>query len=200
MRTPVWMLAIGAGLVALLVLVAVLQYRWVGQVSDAERQRLHASAVTSADRFAADFDGELTRLFLAVQADHAGQTSVDGAALAGAEARWRATTAFSAMLGDTYVLHLDGAPALQKLDGDHLTPSAWPAALAPLRTALAADAAQTSDRTPLFVRALNIQSAIPALVVPIVPPTLVIRRDASPPPKPLPGSGPARRSCRRSPS
>ena len=45
----------------LLPLLAVLQYRWIGQVSEAERDRLESSLRVASDHFASDFDAELTR-------------------------------------------------------------------------------------------------------------------------------------------
>jgi signal transduction histidine kinase len=53
-------------LVGLLLLVlpvlAVLQYRWIGEVSAAERDRLERSLRLESDRFAAEFDAEFSRL------------------------------------------------------------------------------------------------------------------------------------------
>jgi signal transduction histidine kinase len=49
-------------LLILLPLLAVLQYRWIGEVSAAERDRLESSLRVASDRFAADFEGEFSRL------------------------------------------------------------------------------------------------------------------------------------------
>jgi signal transduction histidine kinase len=46
----------------LLPLLAVLQYRWIGEVSAAERDRLESSLRLASDHFASDFDSELARL------------------------------------------------------------------------------------------------------------------------------------------
>ena len=55
-----------AVLIALLLIVlplfAILQYRWIGEVSAAERDRLETSLRDSSSRFAADFDQELGRI------------------------------------------------------------------------------------------------------------------------------------------
>ena len=48
-------------------LLAFLQYRWLGQVSDAERQRLRQTWQSAADRLTADFDREIGRVFLHFQ-------------------------------------------------------------------------------------------------------------------------------------
>ena len=49
-------------LLILLPVLAVFQYRWIGEVSAAERDRLESSLRVSSDRFAADFEGEFSRL------------------------------------------------------------------------------------------------------------------------------------------
>ncbi|MDE3153927.1 MAG: HAMP domain-containing histidine kinase [Acidobacteriota bacterium] len=169
MRTPAWMLVAGGGLMALLVLTAILQYRWVGQVSDAERDRLHASATTAADRFANDFDGELTRLFAALQVPQADLDAGGGHALAQGVARWGATASFPRLPGDIYVVRLDRTTALLKLDGatGRLAAAPWPASLAPLQAA-------TAGGAHTLVRALDLQSLVPALVVPVLPSRVVI--------------------------
>ncbi len=52
-----------AVLLLLLPLLATLQYQWIGQVSEADRQRLRASLFSSTERFAGDFNAELARVF-----------------------------------------------------------------------------------------------------------------------------------------
>jgi len=54
-------------LVVLLPLLAFLQYRWIGQLSDAERERMQANLLAMMSRFSLDFDGELARTFMAFQ-------------------------------------------------------------------------------------------------------------------------------------
>lgn len=56
-----------AVLAAVLAVLGTLQYRWVGQVADAERQRMHAGMAFAAHHFSDDFDHELTRIFFAFQ-------------------------------------------------------------------------------------------------------------------------------------
>ena len=52
------------GLLALLTLVAVLQYDWLGQVSRAEQERMRNTLRSAVDRFAEDFDRETARAFV----------------------------------------------------------------------------------------------------------------------------------------
>jgi len=54
-------------LLVLLPTLAILQYRWIGEVSAAERDRLETSLRVASDRFAYDFDSELARLSGAFQ-------------------------------------------------------------------------------------------------------------------------------------
>src|SRR5262245_39139055 len=51
-----------AGLLVLLPLMAILQYRWIGEVSEADRQRLQQTLNRLGMQFAEDFDRELLRV------------------------------------------------------------------------------------------------------------------------------------------
>src|SRR6185312_12853812 len=63
------LIAAVGGLLVALVLLATLQYRWVGQVGEAERARLQAGAHGRAEQLAQDFDREVTRAFALLQID-----------------------------------------------------------------------------------------------------------------------------------
>jgi hypothetical protein len=54
-------------LIALLGLLAFLQYRWLDAVSDAERTRLRAGTHERVVHFAREFDREITRVFVWLQ-------------------------------------------------------------------------------------------------------------------------------------
>jgi len=55
----VW--AAGLTMIGLLVILAVLQYRWLGELSSAEKLHMRDRMQSSATRFAREFDRELTR-------------------------------------------------------------------------------------------------------------------------------------------
>jgi signal transduction histidine kinase len=57
------LIALGGALIVL----GVLQYRWLGQLADSERQRMKASIEFAASHFSDEFDRELTRLFVPFQ-------------------------------------------------------------------------------------------------------------------------------------
>ncbi|MEA2695124.1 MAG: two-component system, OmpR family, phosphate regulon sensor histidine kinase PhoR [Acidobacteriota bacterium] len=144
-------------LALLLSLLAVLQYRWIGEVSRAERERLGAAP----DHFAEEFDRELTRAFLSFQpglAHSAGAAPAapttpttpvpPGIAVANRKAalvqqarRWRTQAPVPQLLRAIYVEErgADGALALSRLDpaGERFVPVPWPAGLQALRQRLA---------------------------------------------------------------
>jgi signal transduction histidine kinase len=64
-------------LLVLLPALAVLQYRWVGQVSTAERERMQRNLRTAAGQFRENFDGEIVRAVLSLQVGPA--TAMEGA-------------------------------------------------------------------------------------------------------------------------
>ncbi|HWJ56502.1 MAG TPA: hypothetical protein VNR90_09780, partial [Vicinamibacterales bacterium] len=60
---------ITAALFALMLVLAVLQWRWIGEVSAMERQRMLSSLQSAAARFADDFDREMARAALYFHAE-----------------------------------------------------------------------------------------------------------------------------------
>jgi signal transduction histidine kinase len=62
-RRTLWQLAVAAALLVLLATLATVQYRWLGDVSQAERERLRVGLRTRATEFAGDIDREVATLF-----------------------------------------------------------------------------------------------------------------------------------------
>ena len=56
MRRVPWLMIVAVALVALLGALATLQYRWLGDVSQAERERMRAGLQTRASDFSEAFD------------------------------------------------------------------------------------------------------------------------------------------------
>src|SRR5207248_2123730 len=56
-----------AALLVLLPLLAILQYRWIGEVSQAERRQLQEHLNQAGTQFVADFDRELNRVLTTFQ-------------------------------------------------------------------------------------------------------------------------------------
>jgi signal transduction histidine kinase len=129
---PLRPLVIVAALFALLVVLATVQYRWLGQVSDAERERLRAGMRARATEFSDEFDRELTRIYLAF---HVGLDVFDrnpGETLADACARAQNGAPVDGIIRAVYVLETRGpATVLLRFDpvARMLAPTEWPAEL-----------------------------------------------------------------------
>ncbi|MFM8395083.1 MAG: hypothetical protein ACKOB4_14275, partial [Acidobacteriota bacterium] len=132
---------VAAGLLMLLPLLAMMQYRLLGKVSEAERERRRASLQASADRFSVDFDQELIRAysaFLIAQAPATNAGSLAGnAELARARPRQSPPTAIAdssaniparavELLNNAYNRWHDTTAYPRLIDGVYLVQ--WPAA------------------------------------------------------------------------
>jgi len=68
-----------SALAAVLITLAVLQYRWIGEVSQAERERMQGSLSASVNQFRQEFNRELQQIALAFQPDNTTLNSRDWA-------------------------------------------------------------------------------------------------------------------------
>jgi signal transduction histidine kinase len=160
-------LAMAIALLGLIAMLATLQYKWLGRISDAERDRMRASLNTRAAGFAQDFDAELTRAFLLFQLEsHTAGTAAGR--LAVRYDRWQATARYPGLIKDVYVAGADSLlqrydPATRVLD-----PVVWPAALEPIRARLMSRPDPASPADAFFVRALPpvVWENVPALLIP----------------------------------
>jgi signal transduction histidine kinase len=182
LRPPLAVVAVA--LLGLIVLLAVLQYRWLGQISDAERAERRATLAAGALEFAQDFDREITRAYLLFQTDAQLAAPVDGEALADRFAarydRWQATARFPRILKDFYAFSQhqpdgDRQPReveLRRFDPAtrRLEPAEWPEGMRNWHEQLATPSWKESPSSAngFFIR--RIPSAIwesaPAIVVP----------------------------------
>ena len=126
---------------------AALQYRWTGEVSRAERERMRAGLELLAERYASDFDRELTRIFVELVPDG----PHDPSSTADRLARYRETAPFPELVRRVLLVdQANGEAAPQALDETTgtLSPAAWPAGLERLRRRLAASASPFGGRGP----------------------------------------------------
>ncbi|PYS17755.1 MAG: hypothetical protein DMG11_34365 [Acidobacteria bacterium] len=68
-KKPSLILILAAVLLVLLPLLAWLQYEWIGQVSEGDRERMNASLRRSSNQFREDFDREIARIFSMFQVE-----------------------------------------------------------------------------------------------------------------------------------
>src|SRR5678815_1768366 len=175
-RAP--MFAIAAALLGLIALLATLQYKWLGQISGAERERMTASLNQRATGFAQDVDREVTRAYLLFQLDPMSPEQGPAAGLLARYDRWLATARFPRMLKDVYLVSPetpDRPPQLQRLDvaTRFLEPAEWPGPLVAIRNVLSRETTPprgggpSAGATFLFRTTVPmVWPSVPAIVIP----------------------------------
>lgn len=97
------------------VLVAIfstLQYRWLGQVSGADREQMRRAINERAQAFAEEFDREVVTAAAPLAADGGIHANDAGAAMAERLERWRTASRFPALVRNIYVV--DGVTGDQR--------------------------------------------------------------------------------------
>ncbi len=124
-------------LLALLPLLAVLQYRWLGEVSLGERERMKRNLEASADQFTRDFDHEIRNLYVRFQAGPWTAQERRQDELIEEYIRWRQGSMHQALVDQIYQTSnlADGSIGLMRLDQTEmrLVESEWPEKLERLR-------------------------------------------------------------------
>src|SRR2546422_8548434 len=129
-----WQLLVAAMLLVLLASLATLQYRWLGEVSQAERERMRAGLRTRTSEFTQEFDGELTRTYVAFHVDSDRLDTDPAAAVADAYSRWQSASATPALVRAVYLIEGQTFESAQvrRLNPDRraLETTHWPPQLA----------------------------------------------------------------------
>ncbi|MEO7649295.1 MAG: hypothetical protein ABIZ80_02425 [Bryobacteraceae bacterium] len=132
-------MALMLALAVFLLLLAVMQYKWLGQLSSAERERMQAHLNTAAARFSQDFNGELNHAYASFLAAPPARpmTPQD---YAGRFLEWRASTAAQRIVRNFYIVERGSGgdltlELLQETSGAFQSVE-WPARLAGLRQRL----------------------------------------------------------------
>ncbi len=174
LRLPIGVTA--AALFGLLVVLALLQYRWLGQISDADRDQRRSRLAHDAHEFAQDFDRELTRAYLLFLGDPMGDAVGDDAATRIAQRydHWQSTSAFPRLLKEVYAFTQtdDGKAELRRFDpaSRRFEVVEWLAAMSDWRDHIGSTTRQQNEpnRGAIFVRRMApvIWERVPAIVVP----------------------------------
>jgi signal transduction histidine kinase len=161
-----------AAMLVLLPGLAVLQYRWLGQVSDAEHDRLQRSLRATTGEFVEQLDLELARTVVGLQIDIATVRERAWDRYADKYASWRAASLDPAVVRDILLVEPDPADAtvLQTLrwraEGGRFEPVAWPADLSEVRARLDREYADfRSSAGPVRPRIADMFSADAALLL-----------------------------------
>ncbi|HWC19888.1 MAG TPA: hypothetical protein VG498_22940, partial [Terriglobales bacterium] len=132
--------ALTCALIAILLLLGNLQYRWSNEVSEATKARMKASLESSMLAFRQDFSRDLSELTLALEPALGPGPVPELATLARQTSRMRATATHSGLVKAVYVAQQmpSGQLRLLKENGTKgaFEPLEWPQELAALRTAL----------------------------------------------------------------
>jgi len=171
--TAPWQLV--AALMLLIVLLATLgtlQYRWLGEVSEAERGRMRDGLRARASEFTQAFDRELTRTYSTFHLTSDQIAGGERAALEEAWNRWRAGAPAPGLVHDVYLAQgvTFESAQVQRLDPARhtLEPVAWPPeladSLARTHQALPRVLGTPNATAPVFLTDA-IDSRIPALIV-----------------------------------
>lgn len=139
-QRPSTQFIVAGALVSLLLLLGTLQWRWLGQISADERERMLANVGSQVREFTQDFDRELTRAYFWLQADRTGGPHVASADSTAHFQRWFASAPEARIVSTIYTITLppDAATApptlsLYDIHADALVPVAdVPPSLAPL--------------------------------------------------------------------
>ncbi len=175
-RRLVSSLIVPVGLVGLVAVLATLQYRWLGQVSEAEREQLRRSITQRAREFADDLDQDVSALYRALEAvtDPAG---AGAGAVAPALEQWRTAARHPSILRALYLAEPDAGgtrlrpwtPQTNAFAAEPL--AAWPSRLEPVRARLSgglrAPLPPPDGRPTFLALALSpVVAEVPALLVP----------------------------------
>ena len=163
------MVVVAVALLGLIALLATLQYRWLGRISDAEREHMRATLTTRTSGFVQDFDGELTRAYLLFQVDPQAAGSLESR-IALRHDRWQATAKYPRIVKEIYSVDGAGAP-LQRFNSTTRTlePIAWPSVLDPIHQKLLSAPEPATGTPGLVLRQMPqaIWDNIPAFLIPM---------------------------------
>src|SRR5689334_24192542 len=126
----------------LLPVLAFLQYRWLGQLSDADRDRIERSLKVTTTAFAQQIDLELARAYVSLQLDAATVRQRAWAGYADRYAFWRAASNESSFVTDVFLVVPDPdrpqALAISRWSVDRRTfdRTDWPADLSAVHARL----------------------------------------------------------------
>ena len=177
MRRPSVLTLLVAAMLVLLPVLAALQFRWLGQLSDAERERLQRNLRATTGEFTHTIDLEVARALVGLQVD--GATLQEGAWDRYAEryAAWQAATAYPALVAGVWLA--DEEPGRQRSvrlrrwspEARSFAPAEWPAQLSAVRDQVAAaHATYARDGEPSGMRPSEVVSSDASLlVIPVVP-------------------------------
>jgi hypothetical protein len=120
-------------LLGLLVLLATLQYRWLGQISDGEREHLQKRLQTDTQRFADDFNEELRGAYFTFQIDPGDWLEKDWTEFNKRYELWLSKTKYPQLIKDIYFVGKDSTPIRYDAKAQKFEPGEWTENLSKVR-------------------------------------------------------------------
>jgi signal transduction histidine kinase len=135
MKRPWVTYLLSAGFVGLLVLLAVLQVRWMAQINEAENEKAHKRLKEQADMFATDFNREIQSAYFNFQTEPEAWKNRDWVAFNERYDYWQEKTAYPDLIAGFYFLEAkgEGAPLVYDRDQRAFVTGDVPAELTELR-------------------------------------------------------------------
>lgn len=161
------LLWLSLALLALLAGMAVFQYRWLGQVSAAERQRMQSSLQERVSQFGAEFDRDVARAFFWLQVDAETLQQREWSRYAERYDRWLATAADPRLVRDVWVFTAEGESLRFDPRSNTFAPAVPELPLVSILEEARADSQQPPDSPPVFRWTRAVREEIPAIVVPV---------------------------------
>jgi signal transduction histidine kinase len=145
-------------LLVLLPALAVLQYRWVGQVSVAERERMQRNLRNAAGQFRDTFEGELSRALFSLAVGPATAREGTSEQYSSRYDTWVNTAAHPQVVADIYLVDTETADELRlrrwNLETHTFDPTAWPGSLERLQPEFRLELAAFNAGRPFDARRL----------------------------------------------
>ena len=147
--SALWVLT--SALLVLLLVLASMQTHWLNEVREADRKKTLEVLQSAVDRFAEDFDRELTRAFLMLQPSSFFRPN-EGEDFAQKYERWRASAPFPDIVRDIFVARSGGAEGFELTRFDPASggfeAAIWPADLATVQSRIADGFRRRRGRLP----------------------------------------------------
>lgn len=168
-----WSQALIGALLALLVLLATLQYYWLGEVSVGARDRMQSLVDVGAVRFGEDFDLEVARMYMTFQIDAQSVLARQWERYAQRYDHWMQHAPYRKLVGDVYLVELyqGGRINLSLFNptSRRFSSAKWPAALADIHSRFEQSVKTTRVENGVLVgnTMVPIDDKIPAVVIPV---------------------------------
>ncbi len=167
-------------MLVLLCVLATLQYRWLGQISSSEKERMHRNLQASATSFSRDFDREITRAYTIFQLEKRDDKNFSEQ-LVERFTLWKSTAPYSQLVSDVFVVEKDKTNNLVlsrfNTQNSVLEKTDWSDDLKPLYKIIEKNLTNQNNNqesampppAPPMAKSDSIEPNIPALITPVMP-------------------------------